>query len=396
MTIRVRMRQWVAGLLAGVAVSIMTPAVGVAPAVAEDDGFFVPPNPLPAGRPGDVIRARPSRSGPLLDPANAWQIMYLSTDGLGQPDAVVATVLVPRGVDPASAPIVGFAAGTQGPAFKCRPSNMLASYSFYEQPAVNEMLAAGYAVVVPDYEGYQPNARTTYMVGRSMGPAVLDAIRAAQRLPDTRLSTSAKVMFRGYSQGGGAAMWAGQLQPTYAPELNLVGVVAGGVPGDLVQVALPLEGGTGFGLLFYALVGLDNAYPELNLDASLNAAGRAERVAMQDECTLDLLLKYRGKHVSDYLASSPLVTPPWLARIGENKLGSSAIRVPVYQYHGTQDDLVAFGQAGDLRSAYCALGVQLTWKTFPSDHITLVYTGNPDALAFLKDRAAGRPASSNC
>src|SRR6266545_5422323 len=68
----------------------------------------------------------------------------------------------------------------QGPAFKCRPSNMLASFSFYEQPAVNDMLTAGYAVVVPDYEGYQPNARTTYMVGHSMGPAVIDGIRAAQ------------------------------------------------------------------------------------------------------------------------------------------------------------------------------------------------------------------------
>jgi pimeloyl-ACP methyl ester carboxylesterase len=389
-------RKWCAGLLVALSVVTGAPVILTAAAV-DDDSFFVPPSPLPAGRPGDVIRARPSRSGPLLDPANAWQIMYRSTNGLGQPDAVVATVLVPRTVDPASAPIVGFAAGTQGPAFKCRPSNMLASYSFYEQPAVNEMLSSGYAVVVPDYEGYQPTAHTTYMVGRSMGPALLDAIRAAQRLPDTRLSTSAKVLVRGYSQGGGAAMWAGQLQPTYAPELNLIGVVAGGVPGDLTQVALPLEGGVGFGLLLYALVGLDNAYPELNLDASLNPAGRAERDFIQrDACTLDLLLRYRNKHLSDYLSSSPLVTPPWLARVGENKLGDTAIRVPVYQYHGTQDDLVAFRQASDLRTQYCSLGVQLSWKTFVSDHITLVYNGNPDTLAFLKDRVAGRPASSNC
>ncbi len=117
MGIRMLMRQWTAGALALLALSIMTPVVGAVPASAsapEDDSFFVPPSPLPAGRPGDVIRSRPSRSGPLLDPANAWQIMYLSTNGLGQPDAVVATVLVPRGVDPASAPVVGFAAGTRG------------------------------------------------------------------------------------------------------------------------------------------------------------------------------------------------------------------------------------------------------------------------------------------
>jgi hypothetical protein len=74
---------------------------------------------------------------------------------------------------------------------------------------------------------------------------VIDVVRAAQRLPDARLSPDAKVVFRGYSQGAGASMRAGEPQPDYAPELNLVGVVGGGVPADLVQVALPLDGKKG-------------------------------------------------------------------------------------------------------------------------------------------------------
>jgi hypothetical protein len=373
----------VAGTLA--APAIAAPA-GTAPL---DDSFYVPPAELPDA-PGDIIRSRPSRPGTAKDLADAWQVMYRSTDALGEPNAVTGTVLVPKGADPATVPVVGFAAGTQGPAFRCAPSKMLQGQAFYEQPALNGLLRNGYAVAMTDYEGYAPEPDTSYVVGRSEGHAVLDAVRAG-------LSEQTPVALRGYSQGGGAVMWAGQQQPGYAPELDLVGVAGGGVPADLVQVALPLEGKLGFGLLAYALIGLDNAYPELDLDAHLNERGRTVFAKMeQNACTLELLTDYAGDSLSEYTTSSPVLTPPWLARVGENKLGGSPVEVPVLQYHASEDELVALGQAETLRDDYCALGMSLTWKTYATDHITLVHTGSADALAFLADRFAGKPATSTC
>ncbi|WP_245950490.1 lipase family protein [Saccharothrix carnea] len=380
-----------------VAVVLAATVAGPAPSAAADDSFYVPPSPLPAGAPGDVIRFRASQAGASGSTVRAWQVMYRSTDALGQPNAVTGTVLVPRSVDPATAPVVAFAVGTHGPAFRCAPSEMVRIGALYEQPAVDDLLRAGYAVAITDYEGYRPDPKTTYVTGRSEGHAVIDLVRAAQRLPGTGLSRDAKVVFRGYSQGGGAAMWAGQLQPGYAPELNLVGVVGGGVPADLVQVALPLDGRKGFGLLAYSLIGLDNAYPELDLEAYLNDVGRAEFARMQREaCTLELLVDYQGRRLADYTTSSPVLTPPWLARVAENKLGGTAIRVPVHAYHATGDDLVDFTQAKALRDAYCALGVRVDWQTYATDHITAVYTGNAAAQAFTADRIAGRPATSDC
>ncbi|PSL53040.1 secretory lipase [Saccharothrix carnea] len=383
--------------LSVVAVVLAATVAGPAPSAAADDSFYVPPSPLPAGAPGDVIRFRASQAGASGSTVRAWQVMYRSTDALGQPNAVTGTVLVPRSVDPATAPVVAFAVGTHGPAFRCAPSEMVRIGALYEQPAVDDLLRAGYAVAITDYEGYRPDPKTTYVTGRSEGHAVIDLVRAAQRLPGTGLSRDAKVVFRGYSQGGGAAMWAGQLQPGYAPELNLVGVVGGGVPADLVQVALPLDGRKGFGLLAYSLIGLDNAYPELDLEAYLNDVGRAEFARMQREaCTLELLVDYQGRRLADYTTSSPVLTPPWLARVAENKLGGTAIRVPVHAYHATGDDLVDFTQAKALRDAYCALGVRVDWQTYATDHITAVYTGNAAAQAFTADRIAGRPATSDC
>ena len=56
-----------------------------------DDSFYLPPEPLPAGLPGDVIRSRPSLAGPpgARALADAWQVMYMSTDGLGKPVVVM-------------------------------------------------------------------------------------------------------------------------------------------------------------------------------------------------------------------------------------------------------------------------------------------------------------------
>ncbi|WP_242613677.1 lipase family protein [Herbihabitans rhizosphaerae] len=361
------------------------------------DEFYVPPNPLPQGAPGDIIRARPSKAGPRAATVNAWQVMYLSTNAHGQPNAVTGTVLVPKNVDPATAPVIGMGPGTHGPAAHCVVSSMINVGAYYEQNALNDMFAKGYAVAVTDYEGYHPTPKTTYMNGKSMGNAVVNVVRAAQRLPEAKLSKDAKVMFRGYSQGGAAATWAGQIQPEVAPELKLVGVVGGGVPADLVQVALPLDGKFGSGLLFYALLGLNNAYSELKLENYLNEAGKAAFADMSaNSCALELLSKYRDKRANDYMTSSPILTPEWLARIGESKLVGKASAVPIYQYHSTGDDLVDFSQGKTLRDEQCAAGVKLTWHELPTDHITGVYTGNPGALEFMVDRLADKPATSNC
>src|SRR5689334_15512355 len=56
-------------------------AAGAAPA---GDAFYTPPDPLPAGQPGDVIWARPF-AGP--SGSQGWEVLYLSTTVDGAPVA---------------------------------------------------------------------------------------------------------------------------------------------------------------------------------------------------------------------------------------------------------------------------------------------------------------------
>ncbi len=53
---------------------------------------------------------------------------------------------------------------------------------------------------------------------------MLDSVRAARNLPDS--DTSGRFAVWGHSQGGHAALFAGELAALYAPELKLVGIAA--------------------------------------------------------------------------------------------------------------------------------------------------------------------------
>ncbi len=388
----------IAALLTAVSFSTFAPA-------AKADLFYVPPESPLTGAPGDVVRSRVAKAGPptARGLANAWHVMYQSTNVLGEPNVVTGTVLVPKNGNPATMPIVGMGPGTAGPALRCAPSQMINKGAYYEQPAINDMLERGYAVAVTDYEGYQPAPKTTYIIGKTMGAALIDIVRAARNLPGTGLSADAPVVFRGYSQGGGAAMWAGQMQPGYAPEMNLVGVAGGGVPANLARVALPLDGKEGFGVMFYALVGQDNAYPELSMEGYLNDEGQAAVTAMNEGmCILELLQQFAGKSINELSTVNPLISQRF-QRIAENELGKEPIMVPVFQFHEVADGLVEFTQAKDLRDVYCAQGVEHTWKTYDSAgetgvirHINMVYQANDAVNAFIEKRLAGAPGESNC
>ena len=364
------------------------------------DAFYTPPGDLSAYKPGDVIWYRPSvfTTDLLLklpEPVSAWQVLYRSTSATGAAMAVSGTVLVPRGFYLGDRPIVGWAPGTQGMGDSCAvASKGMTQGAYYEGGSIKDALSQGWAVAVTDYQGLGTPEAHTYVVGRAEGDALLDVVRAALRTPGTGLSASAKVGLYGYSQGGGAAAWAAQLQPTYAPELNVKGVAAGGVPSDLLAVKQMNDGGLFVGLVLYAALGLDAAYPELRLDSFLNAKGRAAVPLMRDSC--DFFSK-AFTHVSDYVSTDPLSTPAWQARMAEQALGESEPTAPIFLYHSVSDEVVPYAQAAALRDLWCRKGVKVHWANFWfTGHVLGLIQGWPAARDYLRGRFLGFPAPTSC
>lgn len=261
------------------------------------NAFYVPPHPLPRGRHGDIIRCRPVKSP--VPGARAWQILYLSTTVAGTRTAVSGTVLVPATAAAGTRRIVAYASGTQGWGDQCAPSREMANGTYDEQFAVDNLLAQGWAVTVTDYPGLGTPGDETYAVGIAEGYAVLDALKAATVLPGAGLSTKAAMGIEGYSQGGGAAGWAAQLQRRYAPSLRLRGVAMGGTPANLQAVAAHINGTAFFAFLGGSALGFNAAYPRRHLLSDLTRAGRAALAGLDRMCQLQALVTYAGKRIQD-------------------------------------------------------------------------------------------------
>lgn len=353
--------------------------------------------------PGDIVTAEPSTfqywPGEPAD-ATAWKITYRSTDASGKPDTVSGTVVVPNDGKNTRRPLITYAVGSVGLGDDCAPSAGFPDGTTAEAPLVNAALVRGYAVAVTDYEGLGTPGEHTYTVAQSEGAAVLDAARAAMRLPGAQelgVATDSPVGIMGYSQGGQASAWAAEIQSSYAPELDVKGSTSGGVPADLMKVAEAAEGSSNAGYVLMSALGHDAAFPELDLDKYLNDEGRKLATMAKDSCIDKILEAGKGKKIEDVTVSNPLEQPDWKQRITANKLGTKAPASPSFVYHGEADETIPYELGQGLRADWCARGNAVQWQSFPGKtHVGTAIDGNGPALEWLGARFAGQPAPSNC
>lgn len=369
------------------------------PSSPDGNQFYSPPETLPS-RNGDIIWGQPTKFTPWLTArpsGRAWKVLYRSTAANGEPIAVSGTVIVPLGTPPANRPVVGYAPGTVGMADRCALSRSLSDGMSYEGVMIHRMLQRGWVVALTDYQGLGTPGDHPYVVGHSLGRSVLDMVRAAIQLPEAGLSPSSPVGIWGYSEGGNAAVWATELQPTYAPELLVQGTAAGGVPADLPQVARFVDRGPFSGLQMMAAIGLQTAYPELQLDGYLNPSGREQKEFMRNSCLVDGLVQTAFSRASRTTTTDILQLPAWKARMAQNKPGGVGLAVPMFLYHGLLDEAVPYMQAKALRDNYCRRGSIVQWQTIVvSEHITAMLIASGRALNYLADRLTGKSPPSNC
>lgn len=361
------------------------------------EGFYEPPAPLPEGSPGDLIRAEPVDA--YLAPgmrlrARAWRILYRSTGATGDPTAVSGTVLLPHGRAGAVRPLIGYAIGTHGIGDAAAPSRLLPRGLEWEAGLMALALARGWALAITDYQGLGTPGDHTYMVGRALGPNVLDAMRAARLLSPVELPVDGPAAIIGYSEGGAAAAWAAQLQPVYAPEVRLAGVVAGAAAAN-VEIAGPSLDGSFFSFFIaYGGIGYAAAYPELDLDSYLTPMARKGIGALRESSILQAMLwGPRHTRAADLTEPNVLEMPSWRRRLRENRLGTMAPSAPVLLHHARRDQIVAFSQSVGLRDNWLGLGadVRLYVTRGGVDHISGAVAGTPVALDWLA-RRLGRGA----
>jgi hypothetical protein len=221
---------------------------------------------VPAGLgPGDVVDAVELTDSATDSPGfpsttRVWRVLYVSTGAdEHQMELVCGLVALPSG-GPAetqgSGRMLAWAHGTIGLEQRCLPSSDPATHLWGPMPtgigavawgallgahqgepadgALQYAMDQGWALAMPDY---QPD--DTYVMGKVAGGNVLDAARATAQIAAESFPATAPGRYDlitwGHSQGGHAALWAGQLAEPYlaattpsrpTAELELVGVAA--------------------------------------------------------------------------------------------------------------------------------------------------------------------------
>lgn len=156
----------------------------------------------------------------------------------GQEVQATSLVFTPNTQPPVGGwPIVVWAHGTTGVADVCAPSK--AALADSTKDLISKLLAAGYVVVAPDYEGLGTPGIHPFLNVKSEAFSITDAVVATRNyLSQRNLLTSKKWVTVGHSQGGhaalGAAQYASRAQLDYkgtvaiAPASNLGSILLNG------------------------------------------------------------------------------------------------------------------------------------------------------------------------
>ncbi|MCW2786576.1 MAG: lipase [Marmoricola sp.] len=371
------------------------------------DPFYQAPDEVPAA-PGALIKSEPARF--YIDPfrlipapARVERIMFTTTDRHGAVIPVTGTVLTPTRprTKRADRGLVVFAVGTQGMGTQCAPSRQMAAGREYESVFITGLLARGYNVVVPDYQGLGLSGTHTYMSREAQGHVVLDSLRAAQELDNPDIPRDGPTAIAGYSQGGGAAASAAELWHEYAPDLDVKGAVCGAVPADLTLVARMLDGSPYFAFLGYALVGLSADY-RIDLGPLLNTHGIGVAAALSEQCMFESLRRYAFTRSASLTADgrsigSLLREEPFAAIVADQQLGNARYpRMEALVSHSRLDDVVPFECGRALAERWASQGgrVRLSVNYAPT-HAAAALTSYSTAFSFLSGRFADKPMRAN-
>lgn len=345
-------------LTATVLAALVLVSCGTTSSNAFSTSFYNTPSSIPSNASGTVLRFE-TMNAPFPE-SQAWRVLYTSTGINGEPIAVSGMLFAPTGpIPPGGRPVVSWAHPTTGIDDQCAPSRSPKPYD--DVQGLADFLNLGWVVVATDYQGLGTDGMHPYLVGASEAQGTIDIVRAARNMNETGASSNYFVF--GHSQGGQAALFAGQMASTYAPELQLLGVAAAAPAGLLVPL-FQADKNTAAGAVLgsYAVVSWSDifGYDE----ATVVKSSLSDRVhAVSEKCVVggsrlsdielginDLILKGR------MWAADPATTAPWSNQFALNTAAQSPITTPLLLTQGTADKIITPSTTAELTAMYVAMG----------------------------------------
>lgn len=376
---------------------------------SEIAAFYETPEPLPAGKPGDIIRQEKFETPNVPENADMYRVLYRTEDQDGKPRLSGAFIVVPKGDAPAGGrKVLAWAHGTTGMGDACAPSRTEDPIKVI--PWVNEAIDRGYVVTATDYAGLGTEGPQMYLIGQDEARDVVNSVRMARNFPGAQASNTYGVF--GHSQGGHSSLWTGSIGPKYAPELDLVGVAAAAPAGELE----PLVEGQWDQMAAWVigpevLISFPNRYPDLPTEGIVTQNGMNDIESMAQTCINDAAIEAMidEKLGRQFFESNPLDNPQWRKALEEQTTKPLPKNMPAMVVQSVNDGVVLPSSNSVLQTKWCKAGseLQTDWlgplaggtppvKLSPMTHMLTGIASGPLALSWMYQRFEGAPAVNNC
>lgn len=356
--------------------------------------------------PGTVLRAEPIAEAPQGILAQRLLYVSQSADGANIVNSALYVTRAEPDPPPQGRPLVAVAHGTTGIAPGCGVSIApftpgSTGYATWDL-IISGLVGSGFAVVATDYANLAVPATPNYLTLRGEGADVLNSMRAAYRLDRGTLDRGQAALL-GHSQGGHAVLSAATIAPDYAPELSIKGTVAVAPaifpPAPVLKdflVAAPDKDAAGFLSFISNIVTSWSAnFPgQLAPEDVFTEKGLAANALGNTNCQDVLYEAFKGPK-RDFLK---LDVPDSVLKLAqENFPVYERYTQPLLIQQGLEDSTVVPAVNIAAARTFCEQGSEVNLVTYPADvHSTVLFTGESDAVGWLRDRFAGVPMRSDC
>ncbi|EHA46746.1 lipase 5 [Pyricularia oryzae 70-15] len=335
---------------------------------SQDPWYAAPPG-FESKAPGTILRTRqapPNITALANNSVEAHQLLFRSTDTLYRPSWAVTTVFLPTEES---------RAGRNKPALLSyqipyntldvdqSPSYGLSTiYGENIMADVRQGLSQGWIVSVPDFEG--PEA--AFSAGPQAGHAVLDSVRAVLSFTNLTEPDSARYALWGYSGGAFASGFAGELQASYAPELDIAGIAIGEARQYLVD--------------------------HLHKEGTHNATSFLSALHIP---AAEAIALFSGQDIFGYFTNGDeIMRAPELARVFGNNWHESyhgIPQMPVYAYKAIHDENTNIRTTDEHVARICGVGANVLYdRNTVGGHEDEAISGGRRALKWLSDALDGR------
>ena len=353
--------------------------------------------------PGILLREEPLEEHQSLEyAAGNIRLLYTSTEGLFEQDivAVSGALFLPEGTPPKEGwPLLAWTHGTVGIADTCAPS--FNGRQSRDTTYLNYWLANGYAIVASDYQGLGTPGTHPYLATRPEAYSNLDAIRAVQRAD---FPVSDAVVLFGQSQGGGAALATGGFAQSYAPELDIRGIVATGPPYFSAEALVALGKvrprdvvDPKLGYNFLAMAMLEMIDPTFSMEDYTSEEGLLVANAVEDTCYAQIkkLIKSEGLTYNEAFKHAP--TKRLEKAFERMEYPTLAMPMPAFIGTGGKDKDAPVRMQQALVKDACKAGSTIQAHFYVTGtHGSVVNGSTEDSSKFVSAAFAGEQLPGNC